>query len=190
MRFLAFILLPLFLVHCSTKTNISSQWRDRSVASQDITKSVLSVSKVLSMDDFVALSIESQGVVRKGRVIKFLIDNRNAAKPEIHYLNANYCPKASCSSPPAEAVFHYDYAAKKLSNFNMNKDAYNEAAYFTTTIQDRKFFDGRLQEMVITKDGQEISFFAALFIGYHQIAGEILGHAGVVEINMKLFQFH
>ena len=35
-----------------------------------------------------------------------------------------------------------------------------------------------------------LDFFAALFIGYHQIAGEILGHAGVVEINMKLFQFH
>lgn len=176
MRFLASIFILLSLVHCSTKTNPSEKWRERSLASQDITKAVLSVSKVLSMDDFTALSIESQGVVRKGRVLKFLIDNRNSAKPEIHYLNANYCPKPSCSSPPAEAIFHYDYAVKKLANFHMSKDAYNDATYFSTTLSERKFFDGRLQEMIITLNGQEVSFFAALFIERDLIHEELVSH--------------
>lgn len=154
---------------------MESSWR-RQLASQNITKDILSVQQVLSMEDFNALSIESQGVVRKGRVLKFLIDNRNLEKPEIHYLNANYCPKSSCSTPPSEAVFHYDYAVKKLKNFNMNKDTYNEAAYFSTTLQERKFFDGRLQEMVISKNGQEISFFAALFIERDLIHEELVSH--------------
>jgi Pyruvate phosphate dikinase, AMP/ATP-binding domain len=65
---------------------------------------------------------------------------------------------------------------KKLAHFNMSKDNYNDATYFTTTLPERKFFDGRLQEMIVTIDGKETSFFAALFIERDLIHDELVSH--------------
>lgn len=161
-------------------------WMYATGAAASVPTKTLGVREVKTLEDFVSLAMPSQGVIRQGYVTKFFIDNRDASKPEIHFLNANYCPKSKCSSPPEEAILHYPFAKKMLKDFTVDKDTFTEQTYFTTDVASRKYFDGRIQQMRYTDtQGVEREIFAILFIERDLIHEEMVVHA--MEVLQKAF---
>src|SRR4051812_48703469 len=64
----------------------------------------LFLSKLDNAQSFDDLAEESTGVVRQGKVIKVMIDNREPSKPVVYFMNANYCTHHTCNEAPPEAV--------------------------------------------------------------------------------------
>lgn len=177
------LFVSLLLLACSTqpsssdKKAITELAKSRRPAQASVSKKTLFISKLQSPDEFDDLAEASTGVIRQGKTIKILIDNRNSQKPDVYFMNANYCPQTSCATPPPEAVFHYHFARKTLKGFAMGEADYIQSAYYTTTIQDRKFFDARIQRFRLTVNGQEQEYYGIRFIERDMITGELFQHA-------------
>ncbi|MBC7370630.1 MAG: hypothetical protein H7326_03640 [Bdellovibrionaceae bacterium] len=136
----------------------------RNIASEVISKKTITVQKINSEEELRSIAEASGGVIRQGFTVKLLLDNRDLKKPQVYFLNANYCPEASCATPPKEAVFHYNFAKKVLKNITTTEAEYFNTAYYTKTIQDRKFFDARIQQFHLEVDGVDTSYYGVRFI--------------------------
>lgn len=126
--------------------------------------STLFVHKINDGKMFQEFGIPSTGIIRQGEVLKFLIDRRDTKKPEIYYINSNYCGSKTCKGTLPEAQFHYDFAKKVLKKFSFSKNDFTENAYSTTTMAERLFYDGRIQKFTITQNGIEKNYYGVRFI--------------------------
>lgn len=174
-RILAFVSV-LSLAGCAHK-NTESAANLREPAAAAVSAKTLFIPAVQSAQEFEDLAENSTGVIRQGKTIKIFIDNRNMNAPVVYFMNANYCPKAPCASPPPEAVSHYAFAKVQLKNFSMSESDYMANSYYTTTVKDRKFFDARVQKFHMDLDGQDQEFYGIRFIERDAITNDMLKHA-------------
>lgn len=152
---------------------------ERSVASLDknpYTKKLF-LTELSDEDQFHQLAQNSDGVIRQGETVKVFIDNRDYKKPNVYFMNANYCPTEQCKEPPAEAVFHYHFAQKTLKGFALSIDQYSDVAYYTKTVEERKFFDIRLQKFTIEKNGIDETYYGLRFIERDLVNNQLFQHA-------------
>jgi hypothetical protein len=179
MRILLFAISMSFVLGCAQlalRNQITLEYNEyssRKIASEAVSKKTITIPKVRSEEEFNSIAEISGGVIRQGRTIKFLLDNRDPKKPQVYFLNANYCPEEKCATPPKEAVFHYYFAKKVLKNFSMQETDYINNAYYTKTIQERKFYDARIQQFHIKVDGKEAAFYGIRFIERDLITAEM-----------------
>lgn len=144
-------------------TFLASVMAGFSAIAQDTT--TLFVKEIKTGTAFHNFAAPSTGILRQGEVLKFLIDARDAKKPEIYFINSNYCGANKCpNGPTKEAQFHYDFAKKTLKNFSFSQVDYTENAYNTTSLAERKFYDGRIQKFVLSQNGVEHVFYGIRFI--------------------------
>ncbi len=166
--YLSFVfVLVLGCSHFSQKQSLTfqySEYSQRKMASEIATAKTISLPRLRTEQEFNSIAEISAGVIRQGHTVKLLVDNRDLKKPTVYFLNANYCPDSKCVTPPKEAVFHYNFAKKVLKNFSMTEADYINSAYYTKTIQDRKFFDARVQQFHLDVDGEDTLFYGVRFI--------------------------
>ncbi len=134
------------------------------------------VEKLTSLEQFKSLSLPSKGVLRQGKTIKFIIDKRDFNTPKVFLLNANYCPASKCNSPRKDATFHFNFAEKVMHRFEYSgkKDLFNENFYYTTSLDERNYIGGRIQETTISKDGVDKTILGVRFIERDLISEEMI----------------
>ncbi len=96
-----------------------------------------------SIDDigqFNSLGLVSQGLIKNGKLVKFLIDLRGES-PETYFLNANFTQR---SRAPDYVRYHYYFAEQNL-NYRGGAGQFNKSTYFATSLAERKFIAGSVQ---------------------------------------------
>lgn len=134
------------------------------------------VREITDLEQFKSLALPSKGVLRQGKTIKFIIDKRNINDPKVFFLNANYCPTSSCRSPRKDATFHFNFAEQVMRRFEYRgkKNLFNENFYYTTSLDERNYIGGRIQETVISKDGIDKTVLGVRFIERDLISEEMI----------------
>lgn len=164
--------------HTQPQAQLPTQ-TERTPANQQIDRFKLWVPQVTSADDFKALALPAEGMIRQGQTIKFLIDNRVPKKPMVYFMNANYCKDKSgkCETRPEVATFHFQFGNHEIKGFPTRYDDYTAQAYYNTKMTDRKWFDGRIQEMIFSQNGQDVKVYALLFLERDLIHNELVQQA-------------
>ncbi len=96
------------------------------------------VTKIVSLEQFKQVSKDSSGIIKTGRTVKFLIDNRNNGTPKVHFINANFLQN---NTTPDFAKFHYYFGQHSL-NVTEQLDDFNKNTYFTNN---KRYYAGTLQ---------------------------------------------
>ncbi len=96
---------------------------------------------------FQSLSREGTGLIQGGRSLKFLIDQRNPARPSVYFLNSNF--KGRCRLSEACSLYHYDFAVEAL-RYSGDIGTFNEQTYFT---HQKDFVAGALNSYELKDQG-------------------------------------
>src|SRR3712207_5113896 len=92
------------------------------------------VHEIRDAATFDAMAEAPSGVVRTGKIIKFLIDNRKyPGQPEIYFINGNSCSpedKKAKRCPSRYVELHRTFAARTLSKFTDDPAEFNSATYY------------------------------------------------------------
>lgn len=91
--------------------------------------SQLTHHEISTETDFEELSVPAGDLVANGRVLKFLVDLRNPAEPEVFFVNGNFTENGST---PDEAKYHYFFARSALG-ITEGLDEFNRVTYFSPT---------------------------------------------------------
>lgn len=128
------------------------------------TASAATVSHTLELKDeatFKAMSTAPGGVVRVGRVMKFLVDNRKYPDGKVYFINGNHCEGRDC--PVKWVALHYDFAEKRLPNFHVEKRAFEDSVYYQSDADKKQFIAGRVQTFEVERDGKRETFYGIWF---------------------------
>jgi hypothetical protein len=87
---------------------------------------LLDLDAISSPEQFDAASVSASDLVSTGRTLKFLIDKRDQARPEVHFINGNF-PNADDAAK--EARYHYYFALAAL-NIPEDLNEFNKVTYF------------------------------------------------------------
>lgn len=105
----------------------------------ELGRELLAIDSAASFD---ALAFTGDGGLVLGSSVKFLIDARNPAAPQVHFVNANF-PNGGDA-----AKYHYAFA-KQVLQIGDSLEQFNETTYFS---QDKRFFAGTIQAYRIAPD--------------------------------------
>src|SRR6478752_7134029 len=89
----------------------------------------LAQRKLTSEADFEAWSVPAGDLVANGRVMKFLVDLRDPAQPEVLFVNGNYTENGTV---PDSAKYHYFFARATLG-IQEGLEEFNRVTYFSPT---------------------------------------------------------
>lgn len=78
---------------------------------------------------FESLSVPAGDLVANGRVLKFLVDLRDPAEPEVLFVNGNFTENGAV---PDRAKYHYFFAQSTLG-ISEGLDEFNRVTYFSPT---------------------------------------------------------
>ena len=109
----------------------------------------LSADTISSWEQFKAMSRESSGVLQNGRTIKFLIDQRDPAKPHVYFINGNF---RAGGDVPDYAKYHYYFAQKKLAIMD-DLNEFNSHSYFT---EKKLFVAGTMQSYNLSQRAKPV----------------------------------
>ena len=102
----------------------------------------LSARRIAGAPGFKTFSTEGGGFGQSGRILKFLIDNRNASKQDTYFINGNYKVRGEV---PEYAQYHFDFARQKLGIAETN-ESFNQTTYFEAK---KRFYAGTVQTYFI-----------------------------------------
>ncbi len=136
-------------------------------------QNVTHLNAIDSLESFEAMGLVSQGLIRNGRLVKFVIDMRplsagGAAKT--YFLNANFV-EANGHSPDYVRL-HY-YFSQRVLGYQSGIQAFNDTTYFADTMAERKFVVGSLQTFHL----EEQKFLSIHFFPQDLVNEEILAFA-------------
>jgi hypothetical protein len=107
--------------------------------------SLTEIAKTSEFESFA--NQEPGGIIRSGRVIKFLVDNRKYPHANVYYLNSNYCQQLGKKNE--DTACNYVLLHREFTNhqfkLNMDTTTYFDIAYNTSDLKKKKFIDGRVQ---------------------------------------------
>ncbi len=109
------------------------------------------VLEINSIEDFNEMGKVSQGLIKNGRSVKFLVDLRNGTA-KTHFINGNHLQGAS---NPEFVRYHY-FFAQAILGYQKDGAHFNSATYFPETRADREFVAGTLQTFKL-EDQQYLS---------------------------------
>jgi hypothetical protein len=157
-----------------------------SVASAKPIDSLQEISKHEEFDRFA--NKDSGGIIRSGKVIKFLIDNRNFPEANVYYLNSNFCEesKKKPNDNNCNYVFlHRDFANHKFK-LNLDTTTYFDMAYNTSNLKEKKFIDGRVQVFEIPDpNGTDIDARKQVY-GVWFIERDLISEEGILFVLKKI----
>ncbi len=138
----AALLSALVLPFAMSSAGCSSSGDTTDESDDPLAGSKLTVSVVRSAATYKALSIEGTGFGQAGRSMKFLIDNRDATKRSIYFVNGNYKVNGQV---PEYAQYHYYFARHQLQIGDDNS-SFNDSTYF---VEDKRFYAGTIQTYML-----------------------------------------
>lgn len=133
------------------------------------------VNEITNEATFNSMASDSGGSVRAGKVVKFLIDNRNNPNGKVYFINGQYCEGREC--PVKWAALHFDFAQRKLPNFHVEKREFENSVYYVNELPKKKFIAGRLQTFEIEKGGETKTFYGVWFFERDVIQEESIQYA-------------
>ena len=89
----------------------------------------LALEAITSAEQFEAASVPAGDLVPNGRVLKFLVDNREPTDPRVLFVNGNFTVGGVV---PEAARYHYTFAAAVLG-IPESLEEFNQQTYFTQT---------------------------------------------------------
>lgn len=163
---LVFFFLSLFFISCVT--NVSSKRFLSSTVAGFAQKSDVFISSINSEQDIKTLGQPSEGLIKDGLTIKFVMDLRQG-KPQIYFLNHNYLENGKT---PQYVQLHYEFA-KHILKYPFDGVTFNNSTYFAKTMAQRQFIVGTLQSLTF----EEQKYLSIQFYLQDLIAEDVLGFA-------------
>ncbi|MEM1031085.1 MAG: PEP/pyruvate-binding domain-containing protein [Myxococcota bacterium] len=130
----------------------------------------LARSAIESTADFEAMAYRDGGLLTPGRVLKFLIDNRDPARPRVAFMNSNY--RDADGTKPDAARFHRHFGARVLPDFDETRASFTAATYDT---HDKRYIAGAIQTYFV--DGATEPLYGIQFWPEDVIRGDAIVRA-------------
>jgi hypothetical protein len=129
-------------------------------------------NEITQKRQFEEMGVASDGLIKGGKSVKFLVDNKNLNSPKIYFLDGNYVERGAV---PSFVQLHYDFARKV--GFQLPLDTFNNQTYFTNDLTKKTFLAGTVQSYDVEMDGTQKQFYGIQFYPQDLIAEKTLLHA-------------
>jgi hypothetical protein len=127
------------LAGCASEDGLDGDAGEEWVEGKGDGETLLAYRRIVSSSQFDGMALANGGVVIQGPSMKFLIDRRNPASPQIYFQNANFI---QAGKKPDSARYHFNFGQAVLPGFAEDLNSFNDRTY---TVQDKRYVAGTIQ---------------------------------------------